>query len=80
MQAEFDNTLHHMPLEGIMVGNGCTRWDLPEPLALPETVFKFNMIPPAMMERFEKHGCRFSVGRIMQYDNPAICYTTYAQM
>lgn len=64
----------------MMVGNGCTLWDLPEPLALPETVFKFNMIPPKMMERFEEHGCRFSVGRIMQYDNPKICYTTYAQM
>lgn len=46
-----------MNLKGMMVGNGCTNWDVDTNPALPETLYNFNIIKKGLMESYQKNDC-----------------------
>jgi hypothetical protein len=80
LQAGFNPSLYNIPLEGMMVGNGCTRWSMPYGQPLPYTLYNFNMIPKSLLDKFNDNKCTFSFQHVLHYDNPPACYVAYAQM
>jgi hypothetical protein len=42
-----------------MVGNGATNWNVDVGGSFPSTVAWFNIIPPRMLEKFEKNECHY---------------------
>lgn len=57
LQAAFNTNLYEMNLKGMMVGNGCTNWDVDTNPALPETLYNFNIIKKGLMESYQKNDC-----------------------
>lgn len=53
MQAEYKPELYNINLGGMMVGNGCTNWDVDTSPSLPETLFNFQIIPRRILDTYE---------------------------
>jgi carboxypeptidase C (cathepsin A) len=58
-QAVFNKDLYKMNLSGMLVGNGCTNWDVDTNPALPETLFNFNIIPKRLLDAMNDNNCKF---------------------
>jgi hypothetical protein len=63
MQAEFNPNLYNINLAGMMVGNGCTNWNVDTSPALPETLYNFQIIPKRVLDSYEANDCKY-------YGNP----------
>jgi len=59
MRAQFDPAYYKMNLQGMMVGNGCTDWEVDTNPALPETLFNFNIIPRTLLDAMNDNNCKF---------------------
>lgn len=59
MKAEYDTSLNTINLGGMMVGNGCTDWNVDTNPALPQTLFNFNIIPQRLLDEMEENDCKY---------------------
>lgn len=48
-----------MNLQGMMVGNGATKWEVDVEPSFPATARWFNVIPPSLYDEFETNNCAF---------------------
>lgn len=79
MQASYNTELYKMNLGGMMVGNGCTNWDVDTNPALPETLFNFNIIPRRLLDAMNDNNCKFYGDPTYPHDhNSLICIKTWA--
>lgn len=81
MQAEFNDELYKMNLGGMMVGNGCTDWEVDTNPALPETLFNFNIIPKRLLDAMEENNCKFYGDPTYPHKHASpICLQTWVQI
>jgi hypothetical protein len=74
MQASFNPALYTINLGGMMVGNGCTNWDVDTNPVLPETLYGFNIIPKRLLDAMNDNGCKFYGDPTYPHErNSAIC-------
>jgi len=80
MQAEFKPKLYNMNLAGMMVGNGCTNWDVDTSPSLPETLFNFQIIPRRILDTYQENNCLFYGDATYNPDvtNSPLCVKTEA--
>jgi hypothetical protein len=43
----------------MMVGNGCTNWNVDTSPALPETLYNFQIIPKRVLDSYEENNCKY---------------------
>jgi hypothetical protein len=48
-----------MNLQGMMVGNGATKWEVDVEPGFPATARWFNVIPPSLFDSFEENECHY---------------------
>jgi len=48
-----------MNLQGMMVGNGATKWEFDVEPSFPATVRWFNVIPPSLLKTFDDNNCHY---------------------
>lgn len=48
-----------MNIQGMMVGNGATKWEVDVEPSFPETVRYFNIIPARMLDTFTANNCHY---------------------
>lgn len=70
-----------MNLGGMMVGNGCTDWDVDTNPALPETLYNFNIIPKRLLDDMNTNGCKFYGDPTYPHErNSPVCLKTWAEI
>lgn len=81
MQAEFNPALYNINLGGMMVGNGCTNWDVDTNPVLPETLWAFNIIPKRLLDTMNENGCKFYGDPTYPHErNSPLCLKTWAEI
>jgi len=70
-----------MNLGGMMVGNGCTDWDVDTNPVLPETLFNFNIIPKRLLDAMNENNCKFYGDPTYPHDRVTpICLKTWVEI
>jgi carboxypeptidase C (cathepsin A) len=49
----------HIPLQGILVGNGATTWDYDNSPSIPVTAVDMGLVPVSLLEEWNTNGCIF---------------------
>jgi hypothetical protein len=58
LQAKFNTSLKTYNIQGFMVGNGATDWDIDAEPSYPDTFFNFELIPKSLIDQFHQKGCK----------------------
>lgn len=70
-----------MNLKGMMVGNGCTDWNVDTNPSLPQTLYNFNIIPKRLLDSMEENNCKFYGDPTFPHDhNSPICIKTWTEI
>jgi len=70
-----------MNLGGMMVGNGCTNWDVDTNPALPETLYNFQIIPKRLLDAMNDNNCKFYGDPTYPHEHASkICLKTWVEI
>lgn len=65
----------------MLVGNGCTDWNVDTNPALPATLANFNIIPQRLWDEMEEHNCKFYGDPTFPHEkNSAKCIEVWTQI
>ena len=81
LQAAFDTNKTLYNLKGMMVGNGCTDWNVDTSPAIPETTYNFQIIPKRLLDAYQSNDCKFYGDPTFPHERQSLtCIQTWADI
>lgn len=73
-----EKTLYN--LQGFIIVNGATDWDIDIDPAYPEVVYNFNIIPKHLVDTLKENDCHFYFNDLKVHNNSKICQPTWDEI